>query len=86
MGRANWDGIKSELETLPLPNITNAPTEVMWESLTEKIKLAAKKNIPITTYKFIQSFKTSQKIYYTSHNLYKHTLTLEQSEIFMNVE
>ena len=89
MGRANWDGFKAELETLPLLNITNAPThilEVMWETLTNKIKLAAEKNIPITTYKIIPSFKTSQKIYYTSHNLYKHTLTLEQSEIFMNVE
>ena len=66
MGRANWDGFKAELETLPLPNITNAPTnilEFMWEALTDKIKLAAEKNIPITTYKIIPSFKTSQKTY-----------------------
>ena len=55
---------KQSWKTLPLPNITNAPThtlEVMWETLTDKIKQAAEKDIPITTYKIIPSFKTSQK-------------------------
>ena len=93
--RANWEGFRSELESIPLPKIQGWSIEELENNtnlLMQKITNAAKNNIPHKRYKTLPAFTPStrtkklQLIYNQRHELYKNNMTNQKSLILIKIK
>ena len=95
LNRANWEGFREDLNSVPLPNIINKSLQDLdnfTESLSQSIVIAANNNIPKISYKFIPSFipstktKKLQLIYHQRHILYNDNMTPDKAHILQKIK
>ena len=95
LNRADWEGFRKELNSIPLPNVINKSLQDLdyfTDSFSNNIVSAANNNIPKISYKFIPAFipstktKKLQLIYHQRHRLYTDNMTPDKAYILQKIK